>query len=350
LLTLESTRHRRARLVNILGPGGSDDFHWSLCYSHYVYPALLAAQHFRIAEALSPRWQPIDSVARTCGLQADALISLLPTLELFGLGEVSSRNTIRAARVASRTIDARWEPMFQRHRQFDPHYGRLLSLFMHATPKSGDAFWAKLLRNTDERRHFFESVDAHTSSTAITLANQVRSRRVRSWVDVGGGYGTNTFAALEREPCFGATLIDQTEVTQDVLANEHAIGRYGHRLKVVAQDVRRSGWPRGAQVYLLSHLLQDFGSDDRMKILAQARRVVDADSRLWIHGNFFRPRRPMPVHAAFSFYLYCHLGGTLQSTARQAWECAAAGFRLTDVVPTSGIHALLIFKKMESSR
>lgn len=91
--------------------------------------------------------------------------------------------------------------------------------------------------------------------------------------------------------------------------------------------------------------LQDFGRVDRSRLLRQAWAAMQPGAELWIHGHFWRGQSASVTVAAFSYYLYCRLGGGVLSVEQQTRECREAGFRFIRSVQTSTTQNLLVFLK-----
>lgn len=324
----------------------SDRFFWNLCYSHYLYPAYLTIRQSRVHDAIERHGCPLALLARRCHLSIDAVIALLPALTYFDFARLTAEgNVYRPAATRNETMDDQWRRMIERHIESDRHFLRLYRLFKGPKVGLAEAFWRKTRRSVKSRRLFFESIDAHSVGTSVTIARQVEKQGVQTLVDLGGGYGTNSFAALDRVDDLKCFLVDHPEVIGDVADSPAFAAITSARLELTPGDLFNIQWPRAADTYLMSHLLQDYPRRGRRRLLVRAHRAMRPDSTLLIHGVFPSATKPCPVGAAFGFYLYCHLGGGVLDESAQVVECADAGFVLTQVVRTSSIHKLLFFEK-----
>jgi hypothetical protein len=326
---------------------GFDELLWELCYSHYLYPAFLVAWSSRVVESLPIKPTTVDALASRNDLPADGLLALLPTFILFQMVRQSPNLKIVRTSPRLRPNYSKWMPMFRRHIQRDPHVKRNMRLFQQRKSRNSRGFWRKQLAGEAMMQLFLASVDAHSKSTAPIIAEKLSRAGITKLTDLGAGLGTNSFAALQRSPQLRATLIDQKPVVHAIRATQE-FARFEERILLHPMNALTTKWPRCDGVVLLAHFLQDFGRKDRARLLRRARAAIQPGGELWIHGHFWRVDSVSPTVAAFSFYLYCSLGGAILSVNQQIAECREAGFRLTEEVRTSVTQSLFLFSCDES--
>jgi len=326
----------------------SHDLFWELCYSHYLYPAFLAAWSSGIPERLSQQPVSLEALAQQEKMPVDRLLALLPTLILFRMARQSRGGDAVAAGLGTRIECSDWLPMFRRHLESDEHVRRQLRLFRESGRRISREFWHDQLHYPSSCRLFLASIDAHSRGTAAAVADELRRAGTSTLVDVGSGLGTNAFAALGVSDCLEAVLVDLPPVIRKVCAvPDYRL--YRSRMSVAAIDALTDEWPQSDGVFLLAHFLQDFGQLDRSRLLHRARAAMRPGAELWIHGHFWRGQRVATTMAAFGFYLYCHIGGYVLSLERQIFECREAGFRFIRSVQTSTTQHLLVFSSKNNT-
>lgn len=318
---------------------------WELAYSHYIYPSVCAATIF-VVPHLRGTWQTIATLARKSSLPEDAIAALIPALLLIGGTEVQNG-------LLRRRVDALPDNVLltcvERHARLDPHVRRELNAFRRVTVGASQNFWLRTIRSTERRILVLRSIDALTSVTTPALIRELDRHRARHLCDVGAGYGTVTRQALAELPLLTVTAIDRSEVLEDWWRVHPQTPRENTpALKRMAVDLLSNRWPTGADVYLLSHLLQDFGAHSRRRLLARAKACIHGTQELWLHGIFPSSSSVSALAAAFSFYLYARLGGGLPSVEQSVREAEEAGFHHVRSIATSRYHTLLVFRKRSS--
>jgi DNA-binding HxlR family transcriptional regulator len=149
-------------------------------------------------------------------------------------------------------------------------------------------------------------------------------------VDVGGGNGTLLAEVLPRHPHLHAVLFDLARTV------EHAIPEldvYADRVERVGGDFFE-GVPRGADLYLLSHILHDWPEPQAISVLARIREAIAPTGRLLV-VEMVMPADDTPHPARMldiTLLLLC--GGMERTEDEYAALLARGGFRLERVIPT----------------
>jgi hypothetical protein len=203
---------------------------------------------------------------------------------------------------------------------FDRLDGRPLFAYLSEHPEQAAIFDAAMTGFSG--RSMLAVLDAYDLSGVATLA------------DVGGGLGTNLAAVLGRYPAMRGVLFDQPDVvarSRPVLEAASVAGRCA----IEGGDFFRTV-PRGADAYLLGHILHDWDDARAGLILDNLRRAMPAGARL-LAVEYVLPEGD---GASFGKLLDLHmmvlLGGRERTEAEYRRLFAAHGFRLTRVVPTAG--------------
>jgi len=163
---------------------------------------------------------------------------------------------------------------------------------------------------------------------------------LRRLVDVGGGHGTLLSLIIDRFPKLEGVLFDRPEVIEgarDVLKRGgHAAG-----IETVAGDFFESV-PRGADAYLLKHILHDWDDEHCIRLLSQCRRAMAAAGRVLI-VEFVLSERPeaTPTKWIDVEMLVMTSGGRERTEPEFSALLARAGLRLARVIPTEAPVSVL---------
>lgn len=147
-------------------------------------------------------------------------------------------------------------------------------------------------------------------------------------VDVGGGIGTMLRAVLGTHPGVRGTLFDLPAVLEQA-----DLGEVADRCDTAAGSFFE-GVPAGADAYLLSHIVHDWGEDDVRTILGHCRDGLAEDGRVLIvemvlpDGDEPHPGRLLDLA------MLALVGGRERTAAEYATLLADAGLELVRVVPT----------------
>ena len=186
------------------------------------------------------------------------------------------------------------------------------------------------LAATPERLAAFQASMADRSAReagAVVATHDVSA--FRTVVDVGGGTGALLRAVLARAPDADVVLVDRPEV---VAASE---------LPAVAGDFF-TAVPAGADAYLLSRVLHDWGDDDAVRVLRTCRAAMRPDSVLLVVEAVL-PERAVddPAAVRMDLHMLLLLRGRERTAAEYAALCDRAGLQVTADVPTPAeVHVL----------
>jgi hypothetical protein len=203
---------------------------------------------------------------------------------------------------------------------FDRLYGWPVFDYLGEHPEQAKVFDAAMTGFSG--RAMREALDAYDLTGVGTLA------------DVGGGLGANLAAALGRYPAMRGLLFDRPHVVERARPVLEA-ARVAGRCAVEGGDFFEAA-PRGADAYLLGHILHDWDDARAGLILDNLRRAMTVGAKLLVVEYVL----PEGDGASFGKLLDLHmmvlLGGQERTAAEYRRLFAAHGFRLTRVVPTAG--------------
>ncbi|MFI0982716.1 methyltransferase [Streptomyces sp. NPDC021093] len=239
-------------------------------------PDLIAAGHTDSAE-----------LARAAGTDEGItrrLLRLLARLEIVeGTEETGYRNTAAGDLLRDRPDSLRdmcllyGEEFYQAwgHAQvtfrtgepaFEAVYGQSLISYLRDDPEAAGRF-----QRTMQASNFF--FDAVPETVDFSQSSHV--------VDIAGGSGQLLSTVLRAAPQTRGTLVDLEHTIP--IARKHLEQTVGtERVELIAGNMFADELPAGADTYLLSRVLGDWGDDDCVRVLNRVRSAMSAHSRLLI--------------------------------------------------------------------
>jgi hypothetical protein len=308
--------------------------------------ALCAAARLGVADALGDEEHTVRHLAAVCRAEPAALYRLLRALASFGVvAETSPASFVLT-------------PLGQRLRKDAPD-----------SAWAGVVFWADLL--ADNWTHLTECVRTGRKAMDI-LPPGVTSRwmqdaeapavfravmgtspaedympMARAWdfskyhtvADLGGGGGALIAAVLEAFPHVQGMLVDRLE-SIDRAAPRFAGAGLAGRCRLVAADLTKEV-PRGADVYMLKHLLHGYEDGAAAEILRHCRSVLPAGGRILVM-EFVLPDvvehadRDLEERLMSDLNMLAVTGGKERSASEWKRLLASAGLKCERILPVPG--------------
>jgi hypothetical protein len=190
----------------------------------------------------------------------------------------------------------------------------------------------------DDAVRFEQSAESVNAFVLRTVLRAYDWGRFATLVDVGGGHGSFVAGILARHPRMTATLVDQPHVAAEAV-RLLAGTPVADRCAVVAGDFR-DAVPAGADGYLLKTVLHDWPDDVATRILRTVRAAMRDDSTLVVVESVRHPGDGEDVGKLMDVKAMVLFGGRTRSEEEFGSLFAAAGLRLTGVVPTATMSVL----------
>ena len=187
---------------------------------------------------------------------------------------------------------------------------------------------------------FQQAMTELSAASGHAVATAYDFSTVRKLVDVGGGHGTLLSLIIDRFPNLEGVLFDRSEVIEgarEVLNR----GRHAADIETVAGDFFESV-PRGADAYLLKHILHDWDDEQCIRLLSQCRRAMAAAGRVLI-VEFVLSERPEATMTKWIDLemLVMTSGGRERTEQEFSALLARAGLRLARLIPTEAPVSVL---------
>ena len=191
-------------------------------------------------------------------------------------------------------------------------------------------------RDAEETANFDAAMAEFTRLAAIAVAAAYDFAPLRTVVDVGGGNGALLIGILRAHPALRGAVFDRPEAAARA-SQQIADAGLAARCQAIGGDFFTEV-PPGGDAYLLKHVIHDWDDDRAVRILQNCHRAMGAAGKLLLIEGVYPPRiEPSLEHwgaAANDVNMLVCTGGRQRSEAEFHALFAAAGFRLTQIIPT----------------
>jgi hypothetical protein len=166
-------------------------------------------------------------------------------------------------------------------------------------------------------------------NTAIVSAYDFSGLRLV--VDVGGGRGATLGAILRANPSLRGILFDLPHVVGDGLLPD--IADVAERCQMIGGDLL-SAVPSGGDCYLLKRVLMDRSDEVAIAVLRRCTDATAEDGRILVIEMVILPGDETSINEILDVNMLVLTGGRVRTAAEFGELFAAAGLRLTRMIPT----------------
>ena len=324
---------------------------YQLASGHYLSQALYVAAELGIADLLADGPQMPETLAAQTDTHAASLrrvLRLLVTAGVFAenadgrfaLTPVGSflRSGPGSFRAAARLFGGprvwqAWGDLLNTVRTGEPAFARLF----------GTDSFGYFEAHPEEAAVFDEAMSGFTSMVSVAVAAAYDFSSMRAVIDLGGGVGTLLTGILHANPHLRATVLDLPRLAEGARRQIVAAG-LADRYQFVGGDIFEAV-PAGFDAYLLKHVIHDWDDARAVRILATCRRAMRPEAKLLIVEGVYPPRVDASPEsrgaAANDVNMLVCTGGRQRSEMEFRDLYAAAGFRLTRIVPTMAMSSVI---------
>ncbi|GAA2678272.1 MULTISPECIES: acetylserotonin O-methyltransferase [Actinosynnema] len=197
--------------------------------------------------------------------------------------------------------------------------------------------------SAEQQALFSSGVEALNAGPAAALAASGHFSGRRALLDVGGGTGSWSAAAVRAHDGLRATVVEWPPVAE-LARRRVADAGLGGRVDVVAGDVRVDPMPQGHDCCLLANVAHVFSPEDNARVLANARRAVVTGARLLLVDYWTGPTGAEPAQAALmagEFAVNSEDGDVYGVDDAQAW-LRATGWRFLGQEALAGAKSAVV--------
>jgi hypothetical protein len=247
---------------------------WNLLRGALATRALAIAADLGVAGSLADGPRPVDELADTAGVDADALRRVLRALAGDGVFAEEEPGVFSNTEASELLATSGWG-------EFASLFGGVWYQAVGELDASGRPtfpelfgtdFWAWLAERPREREQFDVAM-AQGQDRRVERLGKLDWRGDETIVDVGGGNGSLLIEFLDERPGMRGIVFDLPETVRDESA-------FGDRIEFVAGSFFDSV-PEG-EVYLLATILHDWDDESATRILQTIRAAAGPETRLLV--------------------------------------------------------------------
>ncbi len=200
-----------------------------------------------------------------------------------------------------------------------------------------------LAQHPNDASIFQQAMTSNTVRSGAAITRAYDFSGMGRLVDVGGGQGRLLTIILQAHVGMRGILFDRTEVLADAAAALKAAG-VADRCEIVGGDFF-AAVPAGGDAYILRQILHDWDDARAISILENCRRAMSQTGKvLVIEGAVAVDyQQALPV-LQLDMEMLVNYGGSQRTEAEYRSLFAAAGFRLSAVVPLHDLGQFSVFE------
>jgi hypothetical protein len=300
----------------------------SLSLGYVMGQALRAAATLGVADALADGPHRSEDVARSTDCHVPSMARLLRTL-----GHTLREDAPDSVRAAVLWVG---EPMHyvtrgalaETVRSGEPAFGRIF----------GQGYFERLAADHDAGRMWDEGMACFSAMENDPIARACPFPAGAHVVHVGGGNGGFLAAVLSLHASLGGTLFDRPEVVAQPLMLERA--GVLDRCELVGGDFFDTV-PTGRDAYVLKRVLHDWDDQTCVALLQRCRDAMAPGGRALVIDAVIPPGNDPHPAKIVDLVIMGILSGRERTADEFGALCAAAGLRLTRIIPTESMLAVV---------
>jgi len=150
---------------------------------------------------------------------------------------------------------------------------------------------------------------------------------INTIVDVAGGHGMVVRSIVQKYPSMRGILFDMPHVIERA--------QRADRLELIAGDFFKSV-PSGGDAYVMKHIIHDWDDEHATMILKNIKTAMggNANARVLLFESVIKPGNDPDFAKILDIEMMLFPGGKERTDAEYAQLFAAAGFKLSRIVPT----------------
>jgi hypothetical protein len=319
----------------------------SLIAGYWVSRLIYVAARLGLADLLKDGPRTAEDLASHAGVNATALYRMLRTLASYGVvTETRGRrfkltslgSTLRSDVPASMhgfalfligsPVWNAWEDL-----EYSVRTGQLPFDRLYGVP-----FYEYLNQHPENLKIFGEAMTSlsGTENPEFVRAFQViqRRARVRTVVDVGGGFGSLLALLLQRNARLKGTLFDLPSVIERARRDRHlTASRVASRCEFAVGDMF-DAVPRGGDAYVMKYILHNWDDEHCVRLLSNCRDAMNAGGRVLVADAVVLPVEKPDWGKLLDIQMMVVVPGKERTKEEFAALFERAGLELTRVIPT----------------
>ncbi|MCB5910000.1 methyltransferase [Streptomyces pinistramenti] len=315
---------------------------------------LLTAAESDLFTELSGASATAEELGKRFGFLMPGANDFLMALAGLGLLRADEDGTFRNSAAAERYL-VRGRPEFIGgylrfcERELNPAWEGLGTALRTGKPQNRSALegspYDSLYRDKETKEAFLESMDVNTSVLLQRLGDLDWSG-YRSFIDVGGARGSVAHHLVRQAPHLTAGVFDLPQIEGDFAAHMAALGSE-KKVTFHGGDFFSDPLPE-ADVLIFGHVLHNWGTEERRKLLRKAYDAVRPGGAVIIYDPMISNSRASlsASMAALIMLVWSAGGGEYSVTECHTW-LREAGFRPATIGPLDAVDDVLVMGRKE---
>lgn len=329
-------------------PTCSDGPIWNVWLSAFHAPALAIADELGVFAALRDHALSSELLATTLSIDqraAEAMLGLMTALGFLAQVDGAFILTEVAREYLLPESPYYWGGYLRRIRDVPLDCKKLAAALRRGsetqTQRVSSELWRKAAPPPEALVSFTHAMHAHSFGLAMRIAPVLPLDGVTRLLDVGGGSGSYSIAAMLRHPDLRCTELDLPvvcEVARDYARNM----RVGDRFSIVGADMFAGAWPGGQQRVLFSDVFHDWDDDRCRQLCASAFEALASGGRVLVHEMILEDTKTGPLAAVSYSMVMAFVTEGRQRTARELFALlTGVGFVRPRLTMTAEGYALV---------
>lgn len=316
----------------------------NLTIGYWVARLVHVAAKLRLADLLKKGPCTVEDLSTAAGVQPQALYRILRALASVGVFAETKNGRFKLTPLAA-TLQTgvpasmhAWALMINENWGWDAwkellhgvKTGEMPFLKAHGIP-----IFEYFETHPEDLQVFGESMTSISTTENPTIPAAYTFSGIRTLVDVGGGHGSLLATILKANSKLKGVLYDQPSVIARAQKDQHVT------TKGIAERCRlESGSffetvPKGGDAYIMKYILHDWNDEQCVKILSNCRTAMNEKGKVLVVDNVIAPGNDPSWGKLLDIQMLI-IGGRERTKKEFASMFAAAGLKLTRVVPTKG--------------
>jgi hypothetical protein len=307
----------------------------------WISQAIYAAAKLGIADLVKEGPKPCEELAQATGTQPQTLYRLLRALASIGVFHESEEGCFGltpSAAYLQTGVPGSLRAFAIMHSEllYRPHGEVLYSMQTGETAFNhvcGQELFPYLTQHPAAATIFDEAMTSYTTQVAGAVVAAYDFSQFGTLVDVGGGQGTLLTAVLQASPALRGVLFDLPHVAEDAKRRLAAAG-LAERCTISGGDFF-AAVPSGGDAYLLKWIIHDWDDERSVTLLKHCHQAMTAHGKLVVVEAVIPPGNTPSFHKWMDLNMLVVTGGRERTAAEYHALFEAAGFKLTQIIPTS---------------
>ncbi len=312
----------------------------------WITQGIAVAAELGIADLLTAGPRSVHELAAVTHTRPEALYRILRALASMGIfaQESDGRFSLTPLAELLRTDGPNSQRAYamMMGAEFDAAWGELLHSAQTGEPgfqkRFGMPFFQYMLKHPERHGAYDVAMTIVHGRETEPMLDAYDFTNCRTVVDVGGGKALLLAALLRRYPDVQGILFDLPAVAERTSATVLRSG-IQNRCRLVGGDFFEAV-PRGADAYLLRHIVHDWEDAEAVRILRNCREAMSPDGKVLVVEMVIPPGNA-PAFGKWLDLMMLLVGGKERTQEEYAALFAAAGLRLSRVIPTAAEVSVL---------